>query len=116
MQLSKERCKFTLDLAKLLQWADLQPGYNVCLNEVKRTSTQAQVNAESGSGIKDSLHLLALAADVLLYKDGVYLKDTADYKWLGDYWKSLSPDNRWGGDFKKPDGNHFSHSIGDGRA
>jgi hypothetical protein len=38
------------------------------------------------------------------------MTDTAVYKPLGDYWKTLDPACCWGGDFSKPDGNHFSYT------
>jgi hypothetical protein len=44
----------------------------------------------------------------MLFKDGVWLTDSASYQPLGDYWKTLDPDCAWGGDFTKHDGDHFS--------
>lgn len=54
----------------------------------------------------NSLHRSSLAVDVLLFKDGEYLKDTSDYLLLGVYWKEMG--GSWGGDFIREDGNHFS--------
>lgn len=62
--------------------------------------------------MKNSLHYIGCAEDLLLYKNGVYLTKTEDYRFAGDYWKSLHPDCRWGGDFERPDGNHFSVEWG----
>lgn len=78
----------------------------IAIDEAKRSQAQAQANAKSGAGIANSLHLIPLAADFVLYIDGVYKTETSDYKALGMYWESLSPLARWGGHFK--DGNHFS--------
>lgn len=95
-------------VAKLIIWAYAN-GYELTFGEVLRTVVQAETNAHSGTGIVHSLHLLALAVDFHLFKNGVYLRTTEDYKPLGDYWKSLHPLCRWGGDFhSRPDGNHFS--------
>ena len=58
--------------------------------------------------MKKSLHYSGLAKDFAIYKNGEYLIATEDYKFAGEFWKSLNPDFRWGGDFKRPDGNHFS--------
>ena len=58
--------------------------------------------------MKNSLHHLGLANDLDLYFNGVYLTRTEDHKFSGDKWKSMHPLCRWGGDFKHPDGNHYS--------
>lgn len=106
--LSTKRCRFTSQLARLVVWAESQ-GLSVALDQVKRTQSEADANAASGLGISDSLHRLGLAADILLYRNGIYQAHTEDYHPLGVYWESLSPDARWGGRFSpKPDGDHFS--------
>lgn len=108
MKLSEMRTVFTNNIARLLTWADVI-GLKLALDQVKRTQAEADANAATGTGISNSLHLIGLAADILQYdQDGHYLGDTASYKALGDHWKSLDPLNRWGGDFAKQDGNHFS--------
>lgn len=62
--------------------------------------------------MKGSLHEIGLAADVLLYRNGIYLTRTEDYQVLGEQWEQLGHalglDLAWGGRFAKPDGNHFS--------
>lgn len=115
--LGEKRCRFTQDLAKLIQKAK-DFGYDVALDQVKRTQAEADANAASGVGIKNSLHLLGLAADLLLYRDGIYLTKDVGYEILGQWWKALSPDHRWGGDFRdaqgrpKPDSDHYSIEHG----
>jgi len=108
MTLAEKRQTFTANLAKLIDWATTEPDHAVALDQVKRTPAEAAANAAAGSGIKNSLHLLGLAADLLLYVNGQYRYASEDYYDLGQYWKSLHPDNCWGGDFSRPDGNHFS--------
>ena len=57
----------------------------------------------------NSLHYDGLAMDIDLFdKDNNYLLDTENHKVFGEYWKALHLDCRCGGDFKKPDGNHYS--------
>lgn len=107
--LAQKRQRFTHDVALLIFKAE-QLGYQCALDQVKRTQLEANANAASGAGISNSLHLIGLAVDLLLYKDGVYLTDSKDYKPLGVWWKSFSDIHSWGGDFSKPDGNHFSIS------
>jgi hypothetical protein len=65
-----------------------------------------------GRGIRRTLHRSGLAVDLMLFtKDAAvntitYCSSTQDYKWLGDYWVTLDPLCRWGGEFG--DGGHFS--------
>jgi len=81
----------------------------VTLGEAWRTPQQAALNAQDGKGIRDSLHCERLAVDLNLFQDGNYLMHTEQYRALGEWWKTLGPAYRWGGDFKsRPDGNHFS--------
>jgi len=97
-------------VAKLIDFA-YQQGYELTAGELYRSPEQAALNAQHGTGIANSLHILRLAIDVQLFKDGVYLTDSAQYKPLGDYWKTLDPACAWGGDFTtRQDGNHFSLS------
>ena len=63
---------------------------------------------EAVGGHPKSCHLYGLAQDINLYKNEKYLRTTAAHKFAGEFWKSLNPLNRWGGDFTKPDGNHYS--------
>jgi hypothetical protein len=55
-----------------------------------------------------SFHKIRLAIDLNLFKNGKLLSKSEDYKPIAAYWKSLHPDNTWGGDFKNKDGNHYS--------
>lgn len=56
-----------------------------------------------------SLHYLGLADDTQIYTaEGKWLNRTEDHLVYGEYWESLHPDCRWGGRFKKNDGNHYS--------
>lgn len=55
-----------------------------------------------------SFHYQRLAIDLNLFKDGVFLTKTEDHKQFGDFWKTLHPLCTWGGNFKNPDGNHYS--------
>jgi D-alanyl-D-alanine carboxypeptidase len=77
-------------------------GYEVTLGEAYRTPEQAQWNAEHGKGIAHSLHMLRLAIDLNLYKDGVWLQNADDHRRLGEWWESQG--GTWGGRFG--DGNH----------
>lgn len=95
-------------VAKLIAFT-YSAGFTLSWGEAYRTPQQAEWDAEHHTGIADSVHCDRLAVDLMLFKDGVYLSDAASYKFMGDYWKSLDPTCRWGGDFKPLiDGDHFS--------
>lgn len=109
MSLSDKQWEFLKDVAKLIQYAESVEGYKLTASELYRTPEQAALNAKTGKGISNSLHTKKLAIDLNLFINGKYMTSSEDYKVLGDYWKSLHPENAWGGDFKgRPDGNHFS--------
>lgn len=93
--------------AKLVDFATSK-GYELTWGETLRTPEQALHNAANGSGIAHSLHLVKLAVDLSLFKFGEVLTTVEDYRPLGEFWKSLDPLCCWGGDFTKPDADHFS--------
>jgi hypothetical protein len=114
MTLREQRVLFTRLICEFGVWA-FQNGYSIAFGEVVRTKAQAQANAASGAGISNSLHLDGLAVDFNLYLDldhdgqqDDYASDSGMHRPLGDKWKTMHPLCRWGGDFKRPDGNHYS--------
>lgn len=100
-------------LGQLLVWAYAN-GVELTGKELLRSPEQAAANQKTGKGIARSLHLVGLAIDVALFTDttgdGVpdYQTDTRAYQALGEYWEQLHPLCRWGGRFRRADGNHFS--------
>lgn len=105
--------QFASDTAKLLQKAE-ELGYRITLGEAERTQAQANADAQSGLGISHSLHLLRLAIDINLFKEvngeWVYIENGEGHDALGAWWKTISANHRWGGDFPKKDFNHYSIS------
>src|SRR5450631_3667657 len=87
-------------------------GFELSWGEAFRTQEQAQWDAEHGTGIAQSVHCDRLAVDLQLFKDGVYLTDPKEYRFMGDYWKQLDPLSRWGGDFSNVNADHFSLAYG----
>ncbi len=102
MSLREDRCTFTLLVTHLIQEM-VRRGYEAALDEATEHLTAKDPTSDHKQG---SFHHQGLAVDLLLYKDGVYLKRTEDYTEFGEYWESLNPKCSWGGRFS--DGNHFS--------
>ncbi len=106
--LGQKQERFAVYVSLLLSKA-FSLGYQIRLGEVYRTPEQAELNAQKGIGIRNSLHTLRLAIDLNVFREGVWLQKSEQLEELGTYWESLAPDCRWGGRFRpKPDGNHFS--------
>ncbi len=95
-------------LVGLLIEESYRQGFELTFAEAYRTPEQAKLNQQAGRGISNSLHTSRLAIDLNLFKDGVFLPDSTSHLPLGIFWESLAPDCRWGGRFKRPDGNHYS--------
>lgn len=113
-ELLDRQLAFAAAVPRLIEQAH-RLGFGVTLGEAYRSPEEAKRLARAGLGIIDSLHTRRLALDLNLFKAGVYLTGSESYRALGRYWLSLSPDHRWGGDFRRADGNHFSLAYG-GRA
>jgi len=107
MTLSEKQRLFVSLIGQLIIWSYAHE-YEFSFGEAVRTPEQAALNAASGKGISNSLHLKRLAIDLNLFINGVYMTNTESYKPIGVYWESLHPLCRWGGRFSRPDGNHFS--------
>lgn len=88
-------------------------GYEVTLGDVYR---DPRVHGEQGEkksySSAKSAHKQRLAVDLNLFKHGIFLSSTKDHEEFGRFWKRLDPENRWGGDFSNPDGNHYSYEYG----
>ena len=106
MELEERQALFSVNVAKLLNFMSVKN--RVTFGEAYRTPEQAALDVQKGTGILDSLHCKRLAVDLNLFDlKGIYLTDDSYHKPFGDYWKTLDHRNRWGGDFKRADGNHY---------
>jgi hypothetical protein len=47
-----------------------------------------------------SMHLERLAFDINFFKNGKYLTRKEEIQEIGDKWESMSPYNKWGGNWK----------------
>lgn len=120
MTLRQQQSIFLYNMAKLIIYANDVLKVELTGGELYRTAEQQQLYINSGKSRKNrSLHQDRMAIDLNLFKDtnddGVkdYVSDTSAYKALGDYWVSLHPQNRWGGDWDK-DGDHKDERFQDG--
>jgi hypothetical protein len=136
MTLGQLQQEFAYFYARLLLEAERQ-GYQYALAEGARSDEQAEINAikqagrervaeliykefpelakkilnnGANNGVRNSVHQLRLAQDLLLFRNEKYLTASDDYKSLGVWWKKQHPLARWGGDWG--DGNHFSFEFG----
>lgn len=106
MTLNEKQHIFAMNVSKLLQHVEAQ-GLTCSIGEIFRTREQAEIYVKQGKGILDSQHCKKLAVDLFLFSNGKFLQDKKDYYALGEYWKTLHTDNRWGGDFPRVDSVHF---------
>lgn len=106
-ELLQKQWQFTRMVQSLIAYAHSQ-GYELTFGDAYR-------DPRVPYGHPESLHKMRLAIDILLFKNGEYIRDSEPYRPLGDYWKSIG--GCWGGDFMdmvdgelkpRPDGNHFS--------
>jgi hypothetical protein len=107
MTLGEKQRLFVKLVGQLIDWSYAN-GYELTFGETVRTQAEAASNAASGIGIAKSNHLIRLAVDLNLFIAGEFKTDRDSYKPLGDYWCSLDPLCRWGGNFSRPDSDHFS--------
>lgn len=110
MTLRQLQSVFALRAARLILKA-YDMGYEVTLGDAFRSAEEAARLAQEGKvkAIKRSLHCDRLAIDLNLFKDGILLTATEDYRPLGEWWEEQSDavaTNAWGGRFG--DGDHFS--------
>lgn len=86
-----------------------EQGYECSIGDAYRDPRVfGMAGVSKGYGHANSNHKRRLALDINLFKDGEYLDMTEDHRPIGEFWKSLDPLCRWGGDFSRPDGNHYS--------
>lgn len=103
MSLVDTQAAFLKQVCMLLERAD-ELGFTVTMGEAYRTAEQQAIYVKTGrSKTMASLHLQRLAVDLNFFKevDGRrVLCGRADIKPLGDFWESLHPHNRWGGNWR----------------
>lgn len=99
---------FTQDVGRLIDFAGCN-NIGLMFGHAWRSPQEQQRLLRAGkSKTSNSRHLVRLAVDFVVVLDGKVSWEFEDYKLLGEYWKSLSPDNVWGGDWPTlRDAGHF---------
>lgn len=112
MSMVAEQAAFLLDACKLIQFAAEQ-GWTVTGGELSRTAEQQEIYLKTGrSKTMASNHLKRCAIDLNFFKNGQLVWDKQQLAPLGQYWESLNPKNRWGGNFKSlVDVPHFERNV-----
>lgn len=112
MSLISEQHEFLQDVADLIKQAAAL-GFVVTAGELWRSHEQQEIYVKTGrSRTMKSNHIRRLAVDLNFFKDGRLTYDLTVLKPLGDYWESLHPLNRWGGNFKSiVDVPHFERNV-----
>ena len=103
MKLSEQQQIFTLNIGKLIKYAHLM-GFGLTFGHAWRSIEEQERLFNAGlSKTLDSQHQKRLAVDFNVFLGGRLCLDWETIKILGDYWESLHPNNRWGGDWNGND-------------
>jgi hypothetical protein len=111
MSLVDEQSAFLLDVCKLIPFAT-NLGFVVTGKELQRTLEQQKIYVQMGrSKTMNSNHIRCCAIDLYFFKDGKLVYDIPLLKPIGEYWESLNPKNRWGGNWNSfKDVPHFERN------
>lgn len=113
MSLQSEQTAFLKDVVKLLTFASAT-GFDATGGELYRTQAQQDIYVKEGkSKTSNSYHLKRLAIDLHFFMDsGALIQDKAMLQAIGDYWESLNPLNKWGGNWSSfQDTPHFQRGL-----
>ena len=108
MTLREKQSLFASYLTTLLVWLR-EHDYELSFDEAYRPPELAEQYCQHGKGSLHSLHCCKLAMDLNVFTDGKLLQTKADWLPIGNYWKSLDPECRWGGDFTGKTAGDFRH-------
>jgi hypothetical protein len=107
MKLINHQFAFIRDIAKLYNFVE-NSGDMCTLGWGFRTTEMQALFVKTGlSKTMNSNHPKRLAQDLNFFVKGVLTYKKEDLQRYGDYWESLSPENRWGGNFKDSKGEPF---------
>lgn len=118
MSLRDQRVLFSKLLSELVLWIGQQPGLEVAYDEVTVHSPRAarqgvaRIIVEDAVHKRDSFHHSGIGADLLVFRDGIYVASGDDPVWLeiARKWETMDPACTSGIRWK--DANHVS--LGEG--
>ena len=100
MKLSSRQIEFTKNIASLIAYADMI-GIGLTFGHAYRDKeTQKRLVDKGLSKTMNSYHLKRLAVDFNFFINGELTYEKEKIQELGDFWETLHPKNRWGGNFK----------------
>lgn len=104
MSLSDHQFEFLKDVGRLIEYAS-NKGFKITAGETYRPQLMQNYYYKTGkSKTRRSNHTRRLAIDLNFFKDRKHLTyKIEDIKPIGDFWESLNPLNRWGGDWNGND-------------
>lgn len=98
-KLSDVQAEFLLQVCKLVEYATAA-GFTVTGGELFRTPEQQQIYVQTGrSKTMESNHLRRCAIDLNFLQSGTLVYSKQALQAVGDFWESLHPNNRWGGNW-----------------
>ena len=108
MKLGEKQELFAQLIAQHITWL-YSKGYKVRGGDWFRDPRlHGKVGVKKAYGSKFSQHKRKCALDINLFKNGKFITSTAGHRESGEKWKSRHALCSWGGDFRSPDGNHYS--------
>jgi hypothetical protein len=114
MNLNGEQNAFLLDVAKLIEFVRNTNG-GMLMTTGRAYSTQEEQAAYYKAKLSmtmNSNHCRRLAQDFNFIKNGEMVTGKEALSIYGDFWESLSPENRWGGNFSTIyDPGHFERNV-----
>ena len=100
MKLLDYQKEFSQCVGTLFFYLELH-GYTFTIGECQRTLAQQKLYFDAGySKTMKSNHLRKLAIDIFIFKGDRLIQNKEELADIGNYWQSLHPLNRWGGNFK----------------
>lgn len=112
MSLGQQQQAFSRDVLLLFTFLHVR-GFQVRIGEAYRTKEQQALHVKAGrSQTFNSMHLKKCAIDLHIFKNSIWLQNKEELQEIGDFWESLSPQNRWGGNWETfTDCPHFERKV-----